>query len=122
MPTGFHDASLFQNMYDISVHRGGKAMSDDDGRAPGSKATEPLEPISFGPRIERAGWLVQYDNRRASQEGPSQRYALPLPGAQLHTAHKPLPQKALVSSRQPRDNLFRPGRADGRFDLAALGQ
>src|SRR5882724_3829515 len=122
MASGFHDVPFFQDVYDICVHRRGKTVSDYDGRAPGSQAAKAVEPVSFAPGIERTGWLVKDHDRCPPQERPGQRNALPFASAQLHTAHKPLPQKAVVSRRQTCNDPFRASRAYSRFDLAAFRQ
>src|SRR5258705_13963444 len=121
MTSRFHYASFFHDVYEVCMHCGGKAVSNYDCRATGSQAPEPLEPISFGPGIERAGWFIENDDRCLPQKSSGQRDALPFASAQLYATHKPLSQKAVGLLRQSCDDLVRAGCTYRGFDFAVLG-
>ncbi len=86
---------------------------------PTRKFTEAFEPVGFGPRIERAGRLVENDNRRASQKRARECDALPLTNTQFRATGKPTSQQCLLFLRQTRNDLFGAGSSDRGFESAA---
>src|SRR5213079_142421 len=104
-----------------------EAVRDHDGGAAPRYGVKPLQPVAFGPRVHRAGRLVQEDDGRVSEEGAGQRDALPLAPAQLRAAVKPSPQRVFIAAGQARDNLIGrvrprrgcdPGHRPGRSPIA----
>ena len=79
---------------------------------PSCEFAKTLEPIGFGPRIERAGRLVENNNWRASQKRARECDALPLADAEFRAACEPTAQQCLLLVRQTRNDLRGAGGAD----------
>ncbi len=62
----FHQPALVQHRDAVAVSDGGQAMGDDDGRAALHQAVHGLlhQALAFG--VERAGGLVQNEQRRVA--------------------------------------------------------
>ena len=63
MGARFHNLAMIHHMDDIGTHGSSKAMRDDQCGATLDKCSEAIQPFSLGPRIHKAGWLIQDDNR-----------------------------------------------------------
>ena len=105
MTARFRDAALVHDVYNVGVHRRRKPVRDDDRRSPCCKVTETFEPIRFSPGVERAGRLVENDDRRASQKRARERNPLPLAHAKLSPSGEPTSQQRLLFLRQARNDL-----------------
>src|SRR5436190_2360363 len=117
MAARLNNPPAVHHVYHVRMHRGGETVRDDDRRAAGGELPEALEPVSFGPGVERAGRLIENNNWRTPQERASERYALPLADTQLSTTGEPAPKQRLLVLRQTRDDLLRACRADRGIDL-----
>ena len=89
MTAGFDDPAAVHYVDYISMHCGGEAMRDDERRAAKGKLAKTFEPVGFGPRIERAGGLVENDDWSLSQKRACECDALPLTDAELCAAGEP---------------------------------
>ena len=83
------DAAAVHHVDHVGVHRGGEAMRDDDRRSAKCELAETFEPVCFGPRIERAGGLVENDDGSLAEKGACECDALPLADAELCSACEP---------------------------------
>src|SRR5437868_15328829 len=117
MTAGFDDSAAIHDVDHVSMHRGGESVRDDDRGAANRESAEPLEPISFGPWIERARWLVKNDDWRAPQKRTRECDTLPLANAELRAAGKPTTEQCLFVLWQARNNLISAGRAKCSIDL-----
>ena len=88
MTARFHDAPAIHHVNHVSVHGGREAVRDDDRRTARRQSSETLEPVSFGPWIERAGRLVENDDRCAPQKRARESDTLPLADAELCSARR----------------------------------
>src|SRR5205085_12011154 len=116
---GFNNSAAVHHMYHISMHRGGEPVRDNDRCAANRESTKPLEPISFGPGVERARRLVENDDWRAPQKRTRERDALPLADAQLPAAGKPMTEQCLFVLWQAGNDLVSAGCAKCRVNLDA---
>src|ERR1041385_3520180 len=99
MTARLNNSPAIHHVYDISMHRRGEPMRDDDRGAANRENAESVKPVCFRPRIERTRRLVQNDDWRSPQERTRQRDALPLANAQFRPAGKPTPEKCLFVLR-----------------------
>src|SRR5215470_1064333 len=118
MTARFDNLSLMHDVNDIGMHRGGEAVRDDDRRAAECEFAKTLEPVSFGPRIERAGWFVENHDRRATQKRTRECNALPFANAQLGAAHEPTTEQRLFAIGKTRNNFLGSCRANRVSEIA----
>ncbi len=118
MTARLDDPPAVHHVNHVGVHRCREPVRDDDRGAAKRELAETLEPVCFGPRIERAGGLVENDNRCASQKRARERDALPLADAELRSTREPTAQQRLLLVRQARNDLFGAGSANSGVDLS----
>src|SRR5947207_7200226 len=96
VPAGFHNASLIENNDKIGLLNRGKPVGDANGRAALHQIFESRLNGPFGLSVERTGGLVQYQNRRVSQDGPGNGDALTLAAGKRHAL---FPNHRVVAAR-----------------------
>src|SRR5215218_5705890 len=121
MAARFDNPAVIHYVYNVSVHGSRETVRDDDRCPPDCQFAEALEPVGFGPGIERARWLVENNDRGLSQKRASECNALPFTNAQFGATGKPAAEECLFLLRQTRDDLFGARGCDGGVDLRIGG-
>jgi hypothetical protein len=80
---GLRDLSVDQHENPIRTPNRRQAVTDEDGGAVPGELMDVIEDLGLGARVECGGKLVQYDERRGSQEGAGQRQVLPRTDAEV---------------------------------------
>src|SRR5438034_10716367 len=93
-------------------------MSDEKGRAAFHQALQRLENQAFRLGVQRAGGLVQNQNRRVLQQRPRNRDALAFAAGQRRAA---LADDRIVALGQTRNELVHVGSAGGVFNFGTRG-
>src|SRR6266545_6510033 len=101
--SALHDATLRQHDDEIGVLHGREPVGDHEDGAVRHQPLDRLLHQPLGLRVERAGGLVEYQDRRIAQQGARDRDALPLPAAEPGPA---LAQQRGVTLGQPHDELI----------------
>ena len=83
----------------------GETVRNHDHGAPASEMAETSKPISFRPRIHRAGRFVEDQYGSPAQKSPRQGDTLPFPYAQLSAICEPASEHLIVAGGKPVDDL-----------------
>ncbi len=101
-----YDAAAFHHGDPIRVPDGGEPMRDDQHGAPGHQPLERELDHALALGVQRAGRLVQQQDRTIGENRPRDREPLPLPAGQSHAA---LAEVAGIPLRQLRDEFCSEG-------------
>src|SRR5690606_35572178 len=101
--TALDDAALIEDENLVGVGDGRQAVGNDEGRASATKRIESALDLAFRLRVERAGRLVEDQNRRLLQDGPRDRNALALAAGQ---GSAPLAGESVVAVRFAHDETM----------------
>ena len=71
-------AALFQHELDVAIFQRAEAMGNQKGGAAACQLVHHIHEIRLGARIQRAGGLVENDERGISEEGSGQGNSLTL--------------------------------------------
>src|ERR1019366_2221734 len=82
-----------------------ETVRNHDHGAPACETAETTKPISFRPRIHRAGRLVENQYGGPPQKSSRQGDALPFPDAQFGALCEPAPEQLIVAGGKLVDNL-----------------
>src|SRR5206468_11929630 len=96
------------------VLHGGEPVGDDERGAVRHQSVDRLLYQALGLHVERAGGLVQDQNRRIAQQGARDRDALSLAAAQTRA---PLPQQRAITVGELRDEIVGIGGTRRRLHL-----
>src|SRR5262249_41003967 len=124
MAAMLEDASRVQHVDTVRVADGGEAMRDEQHRAARAQFTNPLKQVVLRSSAHGGGRLVEYLQRRPTEEGPGQSDLLPLSDRQIVAAFEDGTQHGPVLVGQATNERIgaRPGRGllDRLFVFDAL--
>ena len=95
---GFDNMSVLHNENNIRIHNGGKAVRDDEARAPSHHLGECALNTNFGARVNRGRCLVENEHRRQAEHNARYANKLLLPLRELLAA---LSDEGVVAVFQP---------------------
>jgi hypothetical protein len=95
--TELRNHAAVQDCDQVRVGGDAQPVRDGDRRAPSYDLRDRLADLRLGPRVQRAGRLVEYEDRRVAQQRARDREALTLATAHAHAA---LAEDRVVARRQ----------------------
>ena len=115
MRASFDDPALVHHHDPVSLAHGRQSVGDDQRGAAGHQPVQRIlhQPFAFG--IERAGCLIQQQDRRIAQQRAGNRHALALAARQARTAFTQLGIQALGQFAQEIGGIGGFGRLPDRF-------
>src|SRR6266852_5189274 len=103
----FNDAAFFEHDNPVRPANRRESMSDDESGATCGKPLQGFHQTLFGFGIQRAGRLIQYEDRRIFQERARDGDSLALPPGERRAT---LADHGLITLRETLDELMRVGR------------
>src|SRR6266850_800487 len=85
----------------VRKHRSGKAVRNNKSGASGGEVAKPLQPVSLGPWVHRAGRLVEDQDWRVPYKCSRKRQPLPFADAQLDALIEPVAEEIFVAVGKP---------------------
>src|ERR1043165_8107029 len=108
MRSHLHDPALLQDDDAIRIANRGQAVGNEEGGAARCESADAALDDGLGSRIQIRSCLVEHEDARVSEEGPSEGDQLTLTDAETDA---PFVDDGLVASLEPLDDRVRPYRA-----------